>query len=456
MSFNFGSGYKGVNAIKDASGSRYTPGIFSDSQYLFINGNIIETANINNMSLSEYTSGYNALRVMELSSVFDYKIQGKNNTRIFPNLLSGGATITVNKNEASLDFQAPIGGRIVSQTKKYYEYQSGKLQQYLLTGVLENSGGVSGCITRFGSFDNNTDKTPISDEDRGGDGHFFELNGTTLYIVQRKSTDTNPYQSEIKVAQGSWNGDNLNGTGNSGFTLDVSKANIFIILRKWLGVGSVSLGVVVNGSIIIAHTFENNNTYGEVYMKRANLPIRYELDNTSGSATANCKQICCSYASIGGFNPQREIFTLNSGRISQGVSDEHYISIRLKAESNRHVINLKHFSYSAPSLGTTDSVLIKLYLNPTLNITGSWTSVNSDSVVEALTGTDATYTSGGTLIYQDVITRYKDIDLSLLNEKITLGSNIAGTQDIITIVIDEILGATVSSAIGILTWYENI
>ena len=457
MSFTFRTGNKGINAIEDSSKNRYTVGSFTDNQYLFINGNIIESATIdNNMSLSKYSSGYNALRVSPIDSVFDYKFQGQENPRFWDKILTGGATTTLNNTTSALEFNAPIGGRVVHQTKEYFEYQASKIQQYLFTGVLEVSGGVTGSISRIGSFDDANDKSPVSTNDRGGDGHFFELDGTDLYVVQRKSTDSSPFQSDTRVHQDDWNIDKLDGTGPSGFTLDVSKANIYTIKRKWLGVGGVCLGIVVNGVIYYCHEFENNNINDTTYMKRANLPIRYELDNTGGSAPSELRQVCCSYGSVGGFDPQTEIFSANTGTISQSTSNEHYISIRLKAETNRQNINLNIFNLAAPTLGSSDSALVKVVLNPTLNITGSWTSADPESVAEILTGTDATFVSGGTIVYQDYITRFRELDLSIVNDKITFQSDIAGNQDVISILVDEVLGSTLSSTQGVLVWNENI
>lgn len=456
MSFTFETGNKGINAIKDSGNNRFTMGTFNDSQYLFINGNIIESATIDNMSIDTYSAGYNALKVSQVESVFDYKFQGQENPRFWDKITTGGATTTLNNTTSSLEFNAPIGGRIVNQTKKYFEYQASKIQQYIFTGVLEVSGGVTGSISRIGSFDDANDKLPVSTNDQGGDGHFFELDGTDLYVVQRKSTNVNPFQTDTRIIQSNWNIDPLDGTGPSGFTLDVSKANIYTICRKWLGVGSVCLGVVVSSVIYYCHEFKNNNTFDTTYMKRANLPIRYELDNTSGSGPSELKQICCTYGSIGGFNPQKEIFSANTGNISQSISNEHYISIRLKEDFNRQNINLTEFNINAPTLGTTDAALVKIILNPTLNITGSWTSADSESVAEILTGTDATYVSGGTIIYQGFITRYRDIDLTILDNKITFQSNIAGNQDVISIIVDESLGSTITTAQGVLIWDENI
>jgi len=390
-----------------------------------------------------------------IKAIFDYKCNENINTDIFPNLITGGATITHNIVESTADMQAPIGGKVVSQTKRYFDFQTSQQQQYLITGILETSGGISGSISRIGSFDDNNDKIPISNEDRGGDGHFFELNGKTLYIVQRRSTNSSPYQEEIRVEQNNWNKDKLNGRGASAFNLDVNEINTFIIKREWSCSNEVSIGVMVNKKIIIAHVFTNNNLI-KPYMKRSNLPIRYELDNTNGTATANMKQICSSYSVIGNYNPRLKLFSINSGLVSHPTINVHYITIRLKNNCNRTVINFDKLNYRSPSMSASESILLKILRNPVLGISGTWKSADNNSAIEYLINDDANYTNGGELIYQQLLYRSSLTDLSLLNDRFIFGSLIDGTSDIITILFDETLGSRISYGGCILTWIENL
>ena len=74
-------------------------------------------------------------------------------------------------------------------------------------------------------------------------GIFFYADGTTLKIVRR--TYTSGAAVDTEISQSSWNGDKLNGTGASGFTLDPTKSNILFIDVEWLGVGSVELDLLL-------------------------------------------------------------------------------------------------------------------------------------------------------------------------------------------------------------------
>ena len=58
-------------------------------------------------------------------------------------------------------------------------------------------------------------------------GIFFQDTGTGYQIVRR--TYTSGAAVDTEVNQSAWNGDKLNGTGASGFTLSADKSNILVI-----------------------------------------------------------------------------------------------------------------------------------------------------------------------------------------------------------------------------------
>jgi hypothetical protein len=98
-------------------------------------------------------------------------------------------------------------------------------------------------------------------------GIFLEQDGTTVNLVKRSYISGSVV--DTKVAQASWNGDKLNGTGDSGLTLDLTKSQIFWIDVEWLGVGSVRCGFIINGEYYVAHTFHHANVLDSVYMTTA-------------------------------------------------------------------------------------------------------------------------------------------------------------------------------------------
>ena len=88
--------------------------------------------------------------------------------------------------------------------------------------------------------------------------------------------------SELKVPQASWNLDKCDGTGPSGYNLDLTRMQMFYIDYSWYGAGSVRFGFRDTvGKVIYCHRFYNNNINFEAYMRSGNLPARYETSTYS-------------------------------------------------------------------------------------------------------------------------------------------------------------------------------
>jgi hypothetical protein len=82
---------------------------------------------------------------------------------------------------------------------------------------------------------------------------------------------------DIKYPQSTWNLDKMDGTGPSGYNLDLSKMQMFYIDYSWYGAGSIRWGFrAANGNVTYCHRVLNNNVNTEAYMRTGNLPARYE------------------------------------------------------------------------------------------------------------------------------------------------------------------------------------
>ena len=139
----------------------------------------------------------------------------------------------------------------------------------------------------------------------------FRSSGTTTSIVKRSSVSGSV--SETVVAQASWNGDKLDGTGKSGLTLDPTKAQIFWTDFEWLGVGTVRAGFVINGEFIICHQFDHANIINSTYITTATLPLRYEIEALGKlSSSGNLKQICSTVISEGGYELRGDAQTIST------------------------------------------------------------------------------------------------------------------------------------------------
>jgi hypothetical protein len=82
---------------------------------------------------------------------------------------------------------------------------------------------------------------------------------------------------DLRIAQSSWNLDKMDGTGNSGYNIDLSKMQMFYMDYSWYGAGFIRWGVRADGGKVrYCHKLINNNVNVEAYMRSGNLPARYE------------------------------------------------------------------------------------------------------------------------------------------------------------------------------------
>ncbi len=219
-------------------------------------------------------------------------------------------------------------------------------------------------------------------------GMYFEVDGNTAYFVERSLSTA----SETKVAQSSWNIDKLDGTGVSGITLNLSKAQILWMDIEWLGLGTVRMGFVIDGKFIHCHSFHHANIIESTYITTASLPVRYEITNTGiTTSSSTMKQVCSSVVSEGGYElrgiQQATGIPITTPRtLTTAGTFYPIISLRLKASPNYldaiviltalsvMPIATGAYNWQIRASGTTTG--------------GTWVSAGDDSAVEYnITGT---------------------------------------------------------------------
>jgi hypothetical protein len=83
-----------------------------------------------------------------------------------------------------------------------------------------------------------------------------------------------------RIPQSAWNIDRMNGTGSSGYNMDITNMQMAYIDYTWYGAGFIRFGFrAVNGEIIYCHKMPNNNLKKSAYMRSGNLPARFESIN---------------------------------------------------------------------------------------------------------------------------------------------------------------------------------
>ena len=94
-------------------------------------------------------------------------------------------------------------------------------------------------------------------------------------IIITKTVDT-------KVAQANWSVDPCDGTGDSGFNLDLKKIQMAYMDYSWYGAGKIRFGFKgADGKVFYCHELLHNNILDRSYFRSGNLPARYEVGTTT-------------------------------------------------------------------------------------------------------------------------------------------------------------------------------
>jgi len=360
---------------------------------------------------------------------------------------TGTGTSSFLSNEATVQLEVTGAGvgSVIRQTYRSFPYQPGKGLLILTTFVMDSS--TSANLTQQVGYYNTQN------------GVFFKRTGSTnSFVLRSNSTPTPGTPSDTRIVnQSSWNGDKLDGTGDSGFTLDTTKAQILWMDFEWLGVGSIRCGFIIDGQYIVCHTFTNANEISSVYMTTAILPLRYEIVTTTAAVAASMKTICCSVVSEGGFEQTSIDHVARRTTVlgTIGTTFLPVVSIRL-ASGRTGAVVIPNRVQILPT--TSQNYEIALVKNPTL--TGAtWAStVPSNSNVEF--DVAATAMTGGTIAQTDFLASNtaggtgSTSFANAYNFDLQLGATIAGVSDIYTVGIRTVSGATTGDAVGSLSFFD--
>jgi hypothetical protein len=292
-----------------------------------------------------------------------------------------GGTAVYNAAQGLVDLNVTTasGSSVQRQTTKVFAYQPGKSLLIMTTFV---------CAAPKANLDQ---KVGYYGSDNG---YYLEQDGLTTYFVERSAVSG--AVTNTRVAQSAWNVDPMNGTGPSGITLDISKAQILWMDLEWLGVGTVKMGFVINGSFYICHEWQHANLITSTYITTASLLLSCEITNTGATASISTfKQICATVISEGGFalgGLQQGVGTpiLTPRTLTTAGTFYPVVSLRLKTTRLDAICILTAISL----LGNGNNETFRWEVRATGTSTGgSWISAGANSSVEYnLTGT--AYTGG--------------------------------------------------------------
>ena len=85
---------------------------------------------------------------------------------------------------------------------------------------------------------------------------------------------------EIIIPQYQWNIDRCDGTGKSGYDIEINRMQMIGFQYTWYSAGFIDwMFRGPSGNFIFCHRLKNNNRNNEAFMRSGNLPVRYEVIN---------------------------------------------------------------------------------------------------------------------------------------------------------------------------------
>jgi hypothetical protein len=178
------------------------------------------------------------------------------------------------------------------QNGMFYQYDGQRLavcrrsSTFQIAGTISinaNSNTITGTNTRFTEQLAAGDRIVI----RGMTHVVSNVTSNTAMTVTPDFRGVNNVNSvkitkvvDTLVPQEDWNLDTMNGSGPSGYNIDITKMQMIGIQHTWYGAGFIDFMMRgPEGNYVFVHRFRNSNVNFEAYMRTGNQPVRYEVIN---------------------------------------------------------------------------------------------------------------------------------------------------------------------------------
>ncbi len=349
------------------------------------------------------TDAFGRLRTSQPFTLFDSSHRYRDN-QLWSTANTANTTVEFSLNEGlvNLSVDTTANSEVVRETTKVFSYQPGKSLVIFTTFAF--APAKTNLRQRVGYYGANN-------------GMYLEQTNSTINFVER-SIVTGAV-TETRVAQADWNVDKMDGTGPSNKILDLSKAQIMWMDVEWLGLGTVRMGFVIDGELILCHRFNHANLVTTTYITTASLPLRYEIKNTGVTASnSTMKQICSSVISEGGYQLnglQQAVGNVVGTPTDLTLAGTYYnlISIRLKSTHLDAIAILSATSI----LGITNNAIYNWQVRASATTTGgTWVSAGVNSAVEYKL--DSATVSGGRILASgfSTATTQSSVPIDILKE----------------------------------------
>ena len=367
---------------------------------------------------------------------------------------TGTGTYEIRTAEASLRFSTGgtlTGAAMTSQTRAYMRYPLGR-SLLIRMGFVMSAPQTNG-VVEFG----------YNDID---DGIFLQRSGTAVAFVFRTSVTGSPVDTTIP--QASWNIDPLNGTGDSGITLDLTKAQILVIDVQHLGIGRVRIGFSMGGQIIYCHEILNQQDSTTASWSTGSLPLRLKVwNNGAAGGIVTIDPISVVVMVEGGHPPDEGDeshirWSKNSGNTGIVLSETMKPVLSIRAASKYGGTANGTIENHGWILPTQTSVAVlanghsyfEVVKNATLT-NANWTAVDATSLADYDVSADGmsggVVISSGYILGDDVGEMSDDNGWGVISRLVY--GKLTSTADSLTISARTLTGA--GTAYGVMSWAED-
>lgn len=360
-------------------------------------------------------TAFGDLRTTELSpqlqQSFEYTVD---NTDLTTNTVVNGGTVTQASGMGVVGTSTTTASTAKLISKQHAKYRSGLGGLTRFTALFTT--GVADTEQYIGIMDENGSSEAFKN------GYAIGYNGDTLSILR--------WQNDVlfAVSQSSWN-DRLDGTGESGITIDATKLNVYQINYQYLGAGAINFFIEDSetGFFMKFHTiaYANKNIVPSTF--NPNFHFTMWVDNKATTTNLILKSSSYGYFMEGATSfielhqPQNSTDIISKSSITTEVA---IFTIRNKTSyvsaTNFIDIFLEYISASIEASAANNLGSVRLVKNTTLGGDPSYTDINTtNSVVEVdIAGTTVT---GGTNVFPATLAGKNDkTEQNLTNYKIIL------------------------------------
>lgn len=385
------------------------------------------------------------MRVSNIVTQFDAQFQYNKQDLLWGESGNNGGGINIHlPNESSVQMSTGDGNdgsRARRRTNIWFRYQLG------IINIIEQA------FVFAAGKENLKQQVGIYDDDNG---ILLQLDNTIAKLILKSNTVGN-----ITIEQQNWNADKLNGTGESGISIDWTKAQLMRIELQWRGVGSIKIYFQIEDRYILANTIHNVNMRDSVYMTTANLPLTYEIFNGGFVAGAsNMKQLSSTIYSEGGTdanNLKGDLRAVDSGDdfIPTTNTEKAILAIRPKLTFNGITNRGQIWPYDIKfHVADNEECRFIIYIGAQVP-DGEWNSVGDDSIAE-FNNNMTSFTPGLPLVQEFVLENRSELSQiaeEFLRSPLVLNED-GTTQTILLITSKNLTGGTASSRCSI-KWKEQ-